>query len=249
LTHHGEVGHKALEDPGEELAVALAADLGLALVDPQRRPRRDRRVDVTEVPLVRGDLAVGVQEPRAEQHLHLLLGEVDVDERQRSAVEREVPRREPGVLPLVRHRDDVAGDHVEPRHVADRPGRVAHVPRVDAVLAQPAVDVVLVVLLAPQQAGQRLAHHHRAVGIERRRHHRRVEPVGLLPAGREDVREPRAERVGGWGGVRRLEADAHAIGAAAGRDLEHVVGGDLRAGAPGLTASPRRRRRTRRCRP
>ena len=64
-------------------------------------------------------------------------------------------------------------------------GRV-RVPRVDVVLAQPAVDVVLVVLLAPQQARERLAHHERAVGVERGRDHLGVERVGLLEARGED---------------------------------------------------------------
>jgi hypothetical protein len=47
------------------------------------------------------------------------------------------------------------------------------------------VDVVLVVLLAPQQSGERLAHHQRAVGVERGRDDLGVERVGLLAACRE----------------------------------------------------------------
>ena len=218
----GEVGQQALEDAGQELAIALAADLGLALVDPQRRPRRHRRVDVAEVPLVGRDLAVRVQVARVQEQLDLLLGEVDVDQRQRRAVEGEVPGREPGVLPLVRHRDDVAGDHVEPADVADV--RRVRVPRVDVVLAQPAVDVVLVVLLAPQQARERLAHHERAVGGERVGDDRGVERVGLLAAGGEDgVEVDRRRRVA----VSR-SAD---LGRGAGVDLQHVVGGALGPGA------------------
>ena len=49
----GEVGQQAVEHAGQELAVALAPDLGLAFVDVQRRPGGHRRVDVAEVPLVR----------------------------------------------------------------------------------------------------------------------------------------------------------------------------------------------------
>ena len=161
----GEVRQQPVEHPRQELAVALAPDLGLALVHVQRRPRGHRRVDVAEVPLVRRDLAVRVQIPGAEQQLDLRLGEVDVDQRQRRAVKREIPRREPRILPLVRHRDHIARDHVKPRHVADRAGRRVRIPRIDAVLAQPPVHVVLVVLLAPQQPRQRLAHHHRPVRV------------------------------------------------------------------------------------
>ena len=134
-------------------------------------------------------------------------------------MERQVPGREPRVLPRVRHRHDVAGDHVEPRHVADV--RRVRVPRVDAVLAQPAVDVVLVVLLGPQQAGQRLAHHQRPVGVERRRDHLRVELVGLLAAGGEHGVEV--------GRVRARGQPHPHLGRAARGDLEHVVRGALRA--------------------
>ena len=35
-------------------------------------------------------------------------------------MKRKVPGGKPRVLPLVRHRDDVVVDHVEPLHVADR---------------------------------------------------------------------------------------------------------------------------------
>ena len=77
----GEVRQQPIEDAGQELAIALAADLRLALVDVERRPRRDGRVDVAEVPLIGRDLAVRMQVPGAQQELDLLLGEVDVHQR------------------------------------------------------------------------------------------------------------------------------------------------------------------------
>ncbi len=204
--------------------VALAADLGLALEDVERRPGGDGRVDVGEVPLVGRDLPVRVLVARAQQQLDLLLGEVDVDQRERRAVERQVPGGEPGVLPLVGHRDHVARDHVEPLGVAHVRVGGARAPRVHAVLAQPAVHVVLVVLLAPQQAGERLAHDERLVGREHRRDDGRVELVGLRAArGEHRVEVDLAARL-----ARQPHAD---LRAGAGRDLEHVVGRALRAGA------------------
>ena len=83
-------------------------------------PGVHRRVDVAEVPLVGRDLAVGVHVPLAQHQLELLLAEVGVDERQGEDVEGEVPGRVPGVLPLVRHGDDVAVVHVVPVLVARR---------------------------------------------------------------------------------------------------------------------------------
>ena len=76
-------------------------------IDLPRRPRVHRRVDVAEGPLVGRQLAVGVHRPLAAQQQQLLLGRGRVDVRQRDAVEGEVPRREPRVLPLVGHADDV----------------------------------------------------------------------------------------------------------------------------------------------
>jgi hypothetical protein len=87
----------------------------------------------------------------------LLLAEVRIDERQGEHVEGEVPGRVPGVLPLVRHGDDVGVVHVVPVVVA-RPGLARLLERVGAALLQPLVDVVVVELLAPQHAGQGLAH-------------------------------------------------------------------------------------------
>ena len=244
----GEVRQQPLEDAREELAVALAADRGLALVDEQRGPRRHGRVDVAEVPLVGRDLAVGVHVARVQEQLDLFLGEVDVHERERRAVEGQVPRREPRVLPRVGHRDDVGGGHVEPRRVAHRARGRAHVPGVHAVLAQPAVHVVLVVLLGPQQPGERLAHDQRRVRAQGRRDHGRVEAVGLLAAGAHHGVEGRAERGAVRRGRRREAQPDRRRGA--GRELEDVVGGALR---PRLLRADRvlrrRARRRRRSRP
>ena len=88
-----------------------------------------------------------------QQQLQLRLREADVDQGQRDRMERQVPGREPRVLPLVRHRDHVVVDQVVPAAVPD-PGIGTE--RVGAVLGQPPLDVVPVVLLAPQHPGQRL---------------------------------------------------------------------------------------------
>jgi hypothetical protein len=118
-----------------------------------------------------------------EHQLELVLGEVDVDHRQRDGVEGEVPRRVPGVLPLVRHRDDVVVDHVEPAAVADVAAFATQ--RMDVMLLQPLVEIEEVVLLAPQHRGQRLTHHRQFRRGGRRRRDRRIELVGLGNAGSE----------------------------------------------------------------
>ncbi len=76
---------------------------------------------------------------------------------ERDAVEAEVPRGEPRVLPLVRHRHDVERLEVAPAGVAAleaRGGRGG----LGRVAGQPAGHVVVVELLAPEHPRERLAH-------------------------------------------------------------------------------------------
>ena len=88
-----------------------------------------------------------------EQQRELLLGERDVHDGERDGVKGEIPRREPRVLPLVRHGDDVVGDQVPPGFVPQaRPAGQ----RVRTVLGQPPLHVERVVLLGPQHARERL---------------------------------------------------------------------------------------------
>ena len=153
-----EVDEQLVEDPLEELGVLLAGASAVDLVDAPRRPRVHRRVHVVERPLVRGELTVRVHVPLAAEQQQLLLGEVGIDDRHREHVEREVPRGVPGVLPLVGHRDDVGVVEVRPLRVASvlATGRRR---RHRGVAVEPLPHVVAVVLLRPQQAGDRPALH------------------------------------------------------------------------------------------
>ena len=178
-------------EPGE---VTLPAVRFLREVGVDRRPGVDRRVHVPEVPLVRGDLAAGVQVAGPQEELQLFLAEVRVDQGQRRDVESEVPGGVPGVFPLVRHRDHVRVDHVPPTVVAD--GARVRLVRLDAVLLEPPADVVEEELLGPEHPGQGLPHDTGRVGVERRGDDGRVELVGFLEPGLEDVVKTLAERIG-----------------------------------------------------
>ncbi len=103
-----------MEDPLEEEPVGAAGAARVDLVDAPRGPGVDGRVHVAEGPLVGRELPVRVHVPLAREQQELLLGEVGVDEGERDAVEGEVPRRVPGVLPLVGHRDHVGVEEVRP---------------------------------------------------------------------------------------------------------------------------------------
>ena len=104
----------------QEVDVAVAAYGLLDGIDAQRGPGMDGWIDVAEVPFVGGHLTVGVQIAFIEHERQLLLGEVEIDHGQGHGMEGQVPGRIPGILPLIRHGDDVAIDHMKPLLVADR---------------------------------------------------------------------------------------------------------------------------------
>ena len=157
FTHQVKFSSELVECRLEEIQVHFAAQGLLGAVQEQGRPGMDRGVHVAEVPLIGGHLAAGVQVDGLEHQFHLLLGEVGVHDRERQRVEGQVPGRVPGVLPLVGHGDDVLVQHVEPLRV---PGiAISGMEGVGVVLVQPVVAVEEEELLAPEHAGDGLAHH------------------------------------------------------------------------------------------
>ena len=229
----GEVQQQLVERRLEEIDVHLAAQGLLGAVQEERREGVDRGVHVAEVPLVGGHLAAGVQVDLAQHQFHLLLGEVGVHDRERERVEGQVPGRVPGVLPLVGHRDDVLVDHVVPLRVPG--GTISGMEGIGVVLVQPVVAVEEEELLAPQHAGDGLAHHVGRVRGDGRRGHRAVERVRLLQPDGQSLLKLRAEA--GWGGFgfptlacsgRAGQAQPHGR-RLAGPDLQPVVRRDLGA--------------------
>ena len=97
-----------------------------------------------------------IQIPKHKQEL--VLGKVEVHERQRNGMKSEIPGRIPGIFPLVGHGEHVAVEHVEPLGIS---GFAVRVPEqgVSFVLVQPFVQIEVVVLLAPEHSGERLAMH------------------------------------------------------------------------------------------
>jgi hypothetical protein len=90
-----------------------------------------------------------------QQNPEVLLRKRRIDQRHGHALEREVPVGEPGILPLVRHREHAHRVQMPPGHVADlAPARGRRMLRIVAV--QPLVDVEQIYLLRPQHAGKRL---------------------------------------------------------------------------------------------
>src|SRR5215472_6156824 len=114
-----------------------------------------------------------------KQQVELLLGEIDVDRGERNGVKRQIPSGKPRIFPFIRHRDDMAADHVEPLAVPDPEARP---PRVDAVFLEPFVYIVKEILLAPQHSGQRLSHYTGCIVTATGRGDRPIKLVGLAPA-------------------------------------------------------------------
>ena len=220
----GEVQNELVEGALEPVDVPLAAAHALQGVREDGGPGVHGRIDVAEVPLVGGDLPAGMQVGLPEHQVELLLAEVLVHQREGEHVEGEVPRRVPGVLPLVRHRDDVGVVHVMPVLVA-RGGAPVGLEGGGAALLEPAVDVVVVELLGPEHAGEGLPHHVGGVGVHGLRDDGGVELVGLPPACLHDRVERAAEGRGGRGVVKPQPERLRL----AGLDGEGIVRGGLRA--------------------
>ena len=122
-----------------------------------------------------------MEEPLAQQHDQLVLGEGRIEVRPRDCVETEVPRSEPRVLPRVGHREHVEGVEVAPVlvpavPVPDRRRRFAR------VAVEPEAHVVRVDLLAPDQAGGRLTQDAHLLRCRLGRCECVVEVIGLVDA-------------------------------------------------------------------
>ncbi len=118
----------------------------------------DGRIDIVEIPLIGGELAVGVHVPFAQEQHQLILRETRVQGRERHHVKREIPGRVPRIFPLVGHRQHVAVEEMGPVVIA----AVLAVLRgrgLRGIALQPGCDNVLVKLLGPEQAGVSLPRH------------------------------------------------------------------------------------------
>ena len=147
----GEVEEQLVEDALEKGDVLAAVDLE----DAQCAPGVGGRVDVPERPLVSGQLPVRVHVPLATEQAQLVLGELWVDVGERDAVEGQIPGRVPGVLPGVRHGDDVTVAQVAPVGVAAHPASLRR-RGLGRVAVEPSAHIQVVELLRPQHAGEGL---------------------------------------------------------------------------------------------
>ena len=87
----------------------------------QRGKRVHWRIDITEIPLISGDLSAGMQIDLAQHKIKLLLGKVLINHIERYGMKCQIPCRIPWIFPFIRHGYDVIVYHVIPFPVAYRP--------------------------------------------------------------------------------------------------------------------------------
>ena len=170
---------EAALEPFPVTALAAVIAETVHVVNPPHRPSVDGRIEIAELPLVGGQLAVGVLELLEEEEPELVLGECGVDQREGHALECQVPSRKPRIFPLVGHRHHAQRVEMPPVAVADRQaaggGRGGWI-----VSVEPFVHVEDVALLRPQQPCQRPPLHEPLVFRGLRWRDGRIEPLGLV---------------------------------------------------------------------
>jgi hypothetical protein len=110
----GEIEQQLLKNPFQKQRVAPAALLPVDGVDLPRGPGMDGRIHVVKRPLVGGNLSVGVHVPFPGEKIDLPFGESGIETGERNGVKGGVPDRKPGILPFVRHGEDVVVVEVQP---------------------------------------------------------------------------------------------------------------------------------------
>src|SRR5262245_27235736 len=100
----------------------------------------DGRINIAKIPLVRRNLAVGMEVEIAKHKELLLFGEIEIHQRQGNRVKGEIPSCIPGIFPLVGHGNNVAVKHVEPIRVALGTANAVE-KRMSVMLVQPTVQV------------------------------------------------------------------------------------------------------------
>ena len=181
----GEVDQQFLKNAGKEDAISTTAR-ARHLVHAPRGPGVHGWIHIVERPLVRGKLAVRVHVPLTEHQRELFLGELRIHHRHRYHVKGEIPRREPWVLPLVRHRQHIGVIRMPPFPVPA--GTASHRCRwMCRVTLEPFLHRVVIELFRPEQSGVRLPRHAALLIRQRFGDARPIELVGLADACRKHV--------------------------------------------------------------
>jgi len=156
----GEIDDQLVHDSLQKIQITDAA-VGFAfrLINFQGCPGVYWRVNVIERPFIGGHLAVGMHIPNPGHQQDLVFGERRIDHRQRHTVKGQIPGGIPGILPFIRHRDDVSVVQMLPVFVAAVLACGVWC-RLVGVAVQPLRDIVIIKLFAPDHAGEGLTLNH-----------------------------------------------------------------------------------------
>src|ERR1700681_4087742 len=215
----GEIQHQLVKHALKEFIVAMAAQLAVDLEHSPRSPGVYRWIDVAERPFVGRYLPIRMHVPLAREQYQLLLGELAVEMRERNAVERKIPGRVPGIFPLFGHPNYVGVAEVLPVAVALPAGRRTGLSRIPG---QPLMDVEVVVLLAPDHAGECLALNQARIRVCYAFLQLRVELVRLT-----NTRGKHLVKINEWGRGARLRQSQPQLFDAARRHVEPAPHGCL----------------------
>ena len=156
-----------------------------------------------------------------------------VDDRKRNAVKGEIPRGEPGILPLIGHRDHVRAVEMPPVPITPMLA-LRRRWRLLRVTLEPLLHGVVVKHLAPDHAGERLALHEPCVGIGDPLLQLSVKLVGLAAALHQKWRRsPRRAVIVALRSVVRGQSQPYDR-RRAGCDIHFIKRADFRAGLSGI---------------
>src|SRR5208337_5077518 len=185
-----EVEQELVQDALEKIEVAVVTPAcAVHFENSPGSPCVDWRIDIVKRPFAPRELAVGMHIPFPREQEDLLLGEIGIDQCERNAVERHIPRRVPRVFPLVWHGNNICIDKVGPLPIAS-PSAFARGLRMSRVALEPLSHVKVVKLFAPERPGERLALHTAHVLARDVSVDTVVELVRLTQPEREYVAEP-----------------------------------------------------------
>src|SRR6185369_11674623 len=99
-----------------------------------------------------------------------------------------IPRRIPGILPLIRHRDDVGVVEMFPLMIATARAFGRRFGR-RWITVKPVLDHIVIVLFGPEHAGERLAHDEPCIVRKMFRYDCLIEVIGFMSSVAEDLFE------------------------------------------------------------
>ena len=145
----GEGDQHFVKNRFQKCAIAFSGLFAFNLINAPRRPSQHRRINVVEIPFVGWNFAVRVLIPFTDDEIELGLGELDIDQREREAVESQVPRCVPGKFPFVRHGHDALVVKMTPAGVAALLAFVWR-RRLVRIAVEPSLDDVMIKLFGPK---------------------------------------------------------------------------------------------------